>query len=335
MVRVWALTDHRKGTANQVLGVAKHTGYHVVEKQLTYTNVARLPNRLQLLFGMRGITKVSRASLTPPYPDVIISAGRRAAAVALLLKKQHPALKLVQIMSPELPLSSFDLVVLPAHDFPPEQANIIKMIGAPHCITDALLKEAASKHPLGHFTLAKPWTMICLGGNTSFGRFTLQDVKKLIDDLKPLAQEGGALLITASRRTPHAVFHMMLEWTRQAYPDIEIKSYAPDSGGENPYYAWLAQADRIVISADSVSMISEAAFTLKPIYIFNPEQAAGRKHLHFVMTMIDEGHVKPLRDYRAEWRRYVNVNEAARVGYAVRALCGDGGDDYEQSNSKN
>jgi mitochondrial fission protein ELM1 len=324
MKTLWALTDYRVGTANQVLGVANNvagnSSFEVIEKKLSYSKLAELPNGLQQLLGLKVLTKLSASYITPPYPDLVISAGRRAAVIARYIKNKHPEAKLVHIMSPELPYKFFDLLVMPSHDFPAHAKNIMQTLGSPHNLNDEMLNKARLENPLGHLVLPKPWTMICLGGNTSFGRFSLKDCEKLVAQLEPIAQEGGSFLITASRRTPAAIMQMMLEWVSQKYPEITIKSYSPEQQGLNPYHSWLAQADRAIITADSVSMISEAAFTYKPIYVFNPSEAAGRKHLQFINSMIDEGNVKPLTGYDAQWQRTHNLDEAARVALQIKSL---------------
>ena len=40
-----------------------------------------------------------------------------------------------------------------------------------------------------------------------------------------------------------------------------------DGTGENPYFAFLATADAIVTTEDSVNMVTEAAGTGKPVYV--------------------------------------------------------------------
>ncbi len=325
-LKIWALTDYRAGTTNQVLGVAENIAredehFEVIEKKLLYNRLGKLPNGLQQFVGLASLHKVSAAHLSAPYPDIVISAGRRAAVIARYIQERNKAVKLVHIMSPELPFKFFDMIIMPQHDFPPNAKNIVTTLGAPHRLNNDILSQAANQNPLGHFSLPKPWTMLCLGGNTSFGRFMLNDNLALAEQLAPLASEGGSLLITSSRRTPAAIMQMAIESIQTKYPNITIKSYSPDGSSDyNPYHSWVAQAERFVITADSVSMISEAAFTTKPIYIFTPNESAGKKHLHFVQAMIAAGHVKHLRDYDANWQRLVNLNEAKRLSYKIREL---------------
>jgi mitochondrial fission protein ELM1 len=321
MKQLWALIDHRVGTANQVLGVAKATGFNVTPKKLIYNRLSELPNGLHRLIGLHGLAKISSAQLSPPYPDLIISAGRRSAVVALALKRKKPDIKLAHLMLPQLPLNFFDLVILPSHDNPPDNPNVLVTLGAPNLVTHDLLQEAKAQNPIGYMANPRPWTMISLGGNTNFGSFTLSDAKNLVLQLERLANFGGSWLITSSRRTPSAVMEMFLKWVAEEYPNINVKSYAHEQDSQNPYYSWIAQADYFVITADSVTMISEAAFTTKPIYVFMPKQAAGRKHIDFVNQMQEAGHVKALTMFDENWLiRDNNLDEASRIANYVREL---------------
>lgn len=318
MVQIWALTDHRKGTANQVLGVARHTRFNVAEIALEYNKWADLPNVFTLGNGLRGLQQASRTAFHPPWPDIVVAAGRRSAPVALWIKYHHPTVKLVHLMHPNMSLSSFDLVVLPTHDQPQERQNMLATLGAPHALNEEILFSARARQPLNPDRLPKPWTMVCLGGHSTGGNFTLQDVEQLVQQLEPLAQEGS-LLVSGSRRTPPALMHHATEHLNRAYPFITKEIYMPEQREDNPYHAWLAQASRFVVTGDSVSMISEAAYTSKPVYVFMPAAAASAKHRLFIKDMVDACYVRMLDDYAPLWKGSVRLDEAQRVARVIRA----------------
>lgn len=320
MTQIWALTDHRPGTANQVLGVSRKTGFQVTEKPLAYTRVANLPNPLARPFAMLAIEPECRRGLTSPVPEIIVSAGRRAALIALALKRRFPRVMLVQMMHPGCALTHFDLVALPRHDHPPARANVIATLGAPHALSDQTLFSARARMPLNTDLYPRPWTLVCVGGNTVYGNFTLADMQRLVASLAPFTQHGGSILMTASRRTPPALVMAAREGLSESYPLTGLSVYHPGQTGDNPYHAWLAQADRVVVTADSVSMISEAAYTGKPVYVFHPHKAAGAKHLHFIEDMVEQGCVRRLDAYDSLWNNSVRLDEAQRVAEAVRQL---------------
>ena len=70
--------------------------------------------------------------------------------------------------------------------------------------------------------------------------------------------------------------------------------------GANPYHAFLALADRIVATPDSVNLLSEAAATGKPVYTFATESLRG-KLAGFHAALAAGGHVRPLDRYDPAW----------------------------------
>ncbi|TAE83089.1 MAG: hypothetical protein EAZ74_00810 [Alphaproteobacteria bacterium] len=312
MTLCWTLLDHRPGTANQVIGLARATGFTIVEKHLEYNRLAQLPNALHF-YGLMGLIKASRVHIRPPWPDVVIAAGRRAAPVAHHIKRTHTSTKLVHLMHPELPLSQFDLIILPQHDGTEERGNIVTSFGAPHLLTDTLLFEARARLPLNPDIFPKPWTMLALGGNTPHGSFRLSDALHLVQLLAPLAHEGGTLLLTPSRRTPHALLRAVMDEFAKLYPLTRMHVYHIGQEGENPYHAWLAQADRCIVTADSISMVSEAAFVGKPLYLYAPRDAMSDKHRSFMQAMIESDYARSLQDIHPLWVGGLRLDEASRL----------------------
>jgi uncharacterized protein len=317
MTQIWAVTDYRIGTANQVLGVARHLRVDVIEKKLAYTRLSKLPNILTFGNGLRGIDSASREEFHAPYPEMVITAGRRAAPVAAHIKARSPHTKLIHIMQPHMSLQPFDLVVIPSHDTHAPHPRIMTTLGAPHALTDELLFAARARSPLNPELLPRPWTLLCLGGNTKHGMFSLADSAALVAALAPLGREG-TILVTSSRRTPPAVAQVTMESIRHTYPALHLEYYSPQQSEENPYHAWLVQSDRIVITADSVSMICEAAFTAKATYIFTPKEAASPKHQRFVSDMVDADYVKRIESYNPLWHGGVRLDEARRVANRIK-----------------
>ena len=92
-----------------------------------------------------------------------------------------------------------------------------------------------------------------------------------------------------------------------------------DGTGENPYFAYLALADAFLVTADSVSMISEAAATGKPVHIL--DLAGGdAKFARFHAAMRQAGITRPFAG-RIEYWSYALPDDTARAGAALRALC--------------
>ena len=106
-----------------------------------------------------------------------------------------------------------------------------------------------------------------------------QAVKKLKQKI------GGSLLITTSRRTGSEPEKIIMEQLKE----IPQFTYLWGDTAENPYSGFLACADNIVVTGDSVSMCCEATGTQKPIYLFIGEKWLTPKHLRFVQSLCDTG----------------------------------------------
>ena len=142
--RVWMLADDRPGNVNQALGLAETLGEPFDVKTVGYGQMARLPNWL-LPADLAGLTSKSRDVLTPPWPDLVIGAGRRTAPVGRWLKQQNPSLCLVQLMWPGRDCADdFDLIAVPEHDRVPDHPALMRTIGPPHRLCPALLQTEAS-----------------------------------------------------------------------------------------------------------------------------------------------------------------------------------------------
>jgi mitochondrial fission protein ELM1 len=85
--------------------------------------------------------------------------------------------------------------------------------------------------------------------------------------------------------------------------------------GENPYVGFLASADAIIVTADSVSMISEALATTVPVFIALPEVADRRKR-KFLETLYEGGHARPLGDDISPWPRQP-LDETGRMAAEI------------------
>ena len=97
---VWLLIDDRAGNRSQCLGVAEALGLKFEVRDLEYTAAAALPH-VFLGASFFGLSAKSRAELAPPWPDLVIAAGRRTAPVARRIKRLNGgATYLVQIMDP-------------------------------------------------------------------------------------------------------------------------------------------------------------------------------------------------------------------------------------------
>jgi mitochondrial fission protein ELM1 len=311
---VWAIHDGRIGIANQVIGLTEAVGLPFVEKTCaTRFPWSRLPPSLWS-DPARGLAPDSDP-VAPPWPDLLITAGRGCAAIAIAVKRASGGRSfLVQIQDPRMGRQAFDLMVVPAHD-PARGGKVVVTRGAVHRVTPERLAAAASRFAPSFAHLPRPRVAALIGGQNRVYRFGIDQLGTIADQLAALARRHGAsLLVTPSRRTGQAGEALL----RERLAGLPTAIW--DGSGENPYFAYLALADAIVVTEDSVSMVTEAASTGKPVHVI--ELAGGsRKFREFHRDMREAGITRRFDGALADWR-YEVPNDTARAAAEIRRRLG-------------
>lgn len=288
---VWILADDRAGNVNQLLGIAEALGRSFERKNIAYTKAVKLPNFLRD-GTLIGLTKEAKKAVqTTVYPDVVLSAGRRAFPVARYLqKKSKGKTKVVQLMNPGIRgFKSADLIVLPAHDLYKGKAeNVMIVDGSPHRVTEKRLREERQKWLPVFADYPAPRLSLIIGGATKNKPFTVADAEKIVAAVQQL--HPASVLITTSRRTPADV----VAFLKTAFPPKTTFFYAFGDQGENPYFGLLSCADLIVVTGDSMSMCSECCAGKVPVFIFAPAEMMSVKHRRFHQTLFRNGYALPL-----------------------------------------
>jgi mitochondrial fission protein ELM1 len=263
----WVLTGYKAGDNAQVLALADALGWPCEVKRFNYRKTELLTNRL-LAVTLAGINRKSSSELSPPWPDLIITAGRRNEPVARWIRKQSDGrARLVHVGRPWAPLDVFDLIVTTAQYFLPDRPNVLKNDLPLHGVMNTRLKEAADvwRQRLAHFP--HPYTAVLIGGDSGPFVFTAEKGQRLGQLVNSMAlHDDGSLLVTGSARTPGLAFEA---FQRELTVPAHIHRWT-EAGEANPYFAYLALADRLVVTGESMSMLTEASFTCKPLYIFDP-----------------------------------------------------------------
>ncbi|MBF0246672.1 MAG: mitochondrial fission ELM1 family protein [Alphaproteobacteria bacterium] len=290
--RVWLLIDDRAGNRAQVLGVARALGLPFEIKTIEYTIAAELPNYM-LMASFSMLTRNCRVNLAAPWPDVVIAAGRRTAPVARRIKELSGGKAfLTQIMHPgSSGEDDFQLIAVPRHDGMAPAPNRFEVTGAPHGVTPETLAEARLAWTGKFDHLPKPWVALIVGGDTKRKTFNPDMARELGERAAKLARDaGGSLLVTTSRRsTPEATGALIA-----ALGDVPANVFTWGDAGDNPYMGYLALADYVIVTGDSVSMCSEACAAGKPVYIFAPKKLTAHKHGKLHQDLYAKGHARPL-----------------------------------------
>ena len=297
---VWVLADERRGTASQAVAVADALGFSYTVKDVRHGPLARLPNAL-LGASRLGMTAETAAALSPPWPDLVIAAGRRAGAAARWIKNQSRGkARLVQIMHPgSLGAGAFDLIAVPRHDRR-GGANVLPIDGAPHAITEAVLAETRAAWQDRFASFARPVVGLILGGATRRRPFD-SAAGRALGRLAGLAVQasGGSLVVTSSPRTGEAIDGALAGIAETGIVPALVYRWGQEA--DNPYRAFLALADALMVTGDSVSMLCEACAGTQPVYLYAPPGFVTAKHARLHRDLMAGGYVRPFEGRIESW----------------------------------
>lgn len=309
---IWILLDNRIGSRHQAQGIADYldeSKFLIINKEVKYTRWAALPNiiRANTLLGVE-----NKADFTKPWPDIVLSSSRRTAPVARFVKKNSCKTKLVQLLHiGRFGVKDFETIYAPEHDkYKYSAPNIKYTIGSPHFVTKKKLAEAREYWNQTFSSLPHPITAIIIGGSIKKKEFSIENAESLARAVLDLKQrEGGSLLVTTSRRTGLNAQNVIMSH----FKDISHSAYLWGDEGENPYLGYLACADDLVVTGDSVSMCCEATATGKPLRIFTGKNWLTPKHLRFVQTLIERGLAVDLLDKKPVFSDMDALNVAKQI----------------------
>lgn len=321
--RIWVLLGPRTGDNNQALALAEALGLPFETRTLAYNALQAVsvwlpPTALTL-------DRASRRRLQSPWPDLVIAIGRRSVPVARWIKKQNQRrTKLVRIGHPRIDPRLFDLVVTTRqYPVPPGDNVVLLPLAMSRFSTPP---EPTPDEAAWLADLPAPRRLLAIGGATKYWSLS---ANRVADAIRTLGQRDGSLVVATSRRTDPGIA-------------AAARALLPSSGrlveGSCPRFPVLLDAaDEIFVTGDSISMLSEAILTGKPVGLVPIEQDdKGRRKLGDVPQ--DAGPDARRRDLRRFWnflrdQQLIGTVErpiAAKVenpvetaAKAVRALLGD------------
>ena len=258
---IWAVSDGRAGIEAQVLGLAEAVARlrpaKIVVKRIGWrAGLGRLPWRLIPPWARAG------AAIAPPWPDIWIAAGRATLPLSTRVRLWSAGATLVvQTQDPRTGLAPFDLVIPPEHDGL-VGPDVLPLVGAPNRLTEARLAAELARFADRLASLPHPRVALIVGGRSRAFALPTAHAARLADQVAKAVQAiGGSVLVSFTRRTPPAAAEAMRA-RLSALPGLIW-----DGGGENPYFAFLAAADHILVTEDSTNLAADAAGTGKPVFI--------------------------------------------------------------------
>jgi hypothetical protein len=299
--RIWLLLAERRGDNNQLLALGEALGVPFETRTMRYTWLARA--RMKLFRGDIGhLTADARRWLQPPWPDVVIGIGRRTVPVARWIQSQSGGrTSLIRLGHPRAPNDWFDLVITtPQYPVPPGE-NVVTLplamnrFRAPSRPTDDEQAWLDAR--------ARPHLLLSLGGPSAMWRLDNAALRLATTKLlRRVEASGGTLIVVGSPRTPNDAWTLVRE-------TMGSSASAIIADASMRYPVLLRDADEHYVTADSVSMISEAVMTGKPVGLIPVEpDARGRRRIRGRPPEITQ-----VRDPRRFWNQVMRLGLVGTV----------------------
>ncbi|MDP3042617.1 MAG: ELM1/GtrOC1 family putative glycosyltransferase [Candidatus Omnitrophota bacterium] len=230
------------------------------------------------------LTSQSWQSLISFKPDIIISAGGAISAVNYLLAKENQAKSVVLMRPANLSLKKFNLAVIPRHDQPAPQSNLVITEGALNLIdADYLSQKAKGLEQSGllNSPLLHPCIGVLIGGNSKGFSLGSEQISALAKEIKKSAEGLNAdILISTSRRSTGEV-EEVIKNEFSNYARCKLLVIARQNNNPDVVGGMLGLSNMIVTSPESISMISEAVCAKKYVIVFNSGKLSA-KHQRFL-----------------------------------------------------
>jgi mitochondrial fission protein ELM1 len=262
---VWLLLGDKPGDNAQVEAVVDALGWRCERKTLRW-RAPYASKKPRFRVTLDHVDRASSAPLEPPWPELVLTVGRRPSMAALWIKeKSAERTRIVLFGKPSGVMTRFDLVVAGAEVQLPPLPNVLPIrlpLMRPRA-SDVAAAVARWRPRLA--ALPRPLVALLVGGPTMPFVFDARVSEQLRRFAAEIAAAGGTPYVTTSRRTPRAV----VEALRAGLPaGAQLFEWMPESA-ENPYLALLGLADGFIVTGDSVSMMAEVVRTRKPLAILD------------------------------------------------------------------
>lgn len=311
----WVLTTGEAGMRSQAVGLAQATGVRFREKQIHLRAPwSWLPGH-RCPWPLIGLSK-EYDRLGPPWPRLLITCGRRSTAASIAIRKKSGGrTKTVHIQDPQIPPTAFDLIIPMRHDGL-TGANVFPVETALHRVSPEQLSQNRERW---HDRLKPdddPLMGVILGGANRRYRFTDAIVADLVRLIEQGIEKNMRIAVTTSRRTEPFVPAAL---SRRFAGEPRFVMW--NGTGDNPYLGLLALADRLIVTCESVSMISESLATGQPVHILRLE-GKGRRHELFLDNLGRRGLIvfAPRGNIDWNWAGAPPVNETPRAAAEVMRL---------------
>jgi uncharacterized protein len=305
------LTEGMHGMISQVEGLAKALDLDFIHEKIELNSFWKLfPPKVTPIQNFVFKNKINSQF------DIVISCGRKSVIPSIYLKKKFKNKIInIHIQEPKVSLDNFDFIVVPEHDGL-KGKNVISSKGAIHYITQEEINVSknylVNKFQLGNYFNEDRLVTLILGGPNKYYSFGDLALKKVFEKIKiNFINKGFRAIIIPSIRTPKRIIKIAQEY----FDDKELVITDVD---KHAYMSALAMAKYIVVTCDSISMISEVAVTGKPIYVAQMPAIKNDQRFKIFFNLFESLNIiKSLDDSVQNWT-YIKLNETNRVAEKLK-----------------
>ena len=270
----WILSDNLIGHEKQSISLAEklNINYKIIKiKKLNF-----IERKFSFFFNLK-----KKNFFKSPFPKLIISCGKHTAYYSKLIKKKlNKEIFSIFIQKPPININNFDLVIVPKHDNC-KGSNIIETQGALTKINFEYIKRI-NKKKKKHNILKKTFISVLIGGNSRHHKITRSILDQIINKLNLIQKKNKIkIFILFSRRTiKNDYLYLKKNLLNKNFVFI-----LPESKKVS-YLDALSFAKAIIVTSDSVSMVTESCSTGKPTYIIDIPTKS-KKFSLFIKNLID------------------------------------------------
>ena len=311
--------DGIKGMQNQSIALARAIGLKPLLIEVKPFWLTRLfPT---LLAGRFSIPLSNNdKNLFSSKSEILLTCGSRMAGISIGLRryfdKKNINIFRIHIQNPKISSKNFDVLVVPEHDNI-NGKNIILSKGSLHQIKKENLIDFHKKIKSKAMKNLKKHIVILIGGNTKNQKVSQNSSILLSSEIKRIQDLFKCeIVICTSRRTPE---FLLKDINKAKIPKCTIVE--PNKQNENLYPGIMFNSKFVLVTSDSINMISEAIGSGKPVFGFDLFKQRGRK-LGFIKSLITEGrfsYSKNIKNADIKIIKIINYeNEADRIGRLIK-----------------